>query len=149
MLRECQINDFQHWMSIPHSLMTPAWTPCLRYCIKLKLCYCFGVLRTCTVNLPLNIYWGNNTTLMWFEQCLTLLLSLVLSQTWTIGYDMLDRVFRGHQRACYTQPALEIIKLTLSQYTVAITLILWLLPCAHSSIVDFWNVLLTQLCTCG
>ena len=78
-----------------------------------------------------SIHWGNITTLMRFELWLTLLLSLVLIRTWNIGYNMLGRVSRDHQRAWNIHSVLKIINLTLSQYTIAITLILWLLKCVN------------------
>ena len=62
---------------------------------------------------------------------LTLLLSLVFSQTWNIGYNMLGRVSMDHQRSWNIHLELKIINLTLSQYTISITLILWLLKCVH------------------
>ena len=80
---------------------------------------------------PTSQYWANTTTLMRFELCLTLLFSLVLSQTWNIGYNMLGRVSRDNQRAWNIHSGLKIVNLTLSQYTIAITLILWLLKCVH------------------
>ena len=80
---------------------------------------------------PTSQYWANTTTLMRFELWLTLLFSLVLSQTWNIGYNMLGRVSRDNQRAWNIHSRLKIVNLTLSQYTIAITLILWLLKCVH------------------
>ena len=78
-----------------------------------------------------SIHWGNIITLMRFALWLTLLLSLVLIRTWNIGYIMLGRVSRDHQRAWNIHSVLKIINLTLSQYTILITLILWLLKCVH------------------
>ena len=66
-----------------------------------------------------------------YSVLLTLLFSLVLSQTWNIGYNMLGRVSRDNQRAWNIHSGLKIVNLTLSQYTIAITLILWLLKCVH------------------
>ena len=80
---------------------------------------------------PTSQYWANTTTLMRFELWITLLFSLVLSQTWNIGYNMLGRVSRDNQRAWNIHSGLKIVHLTLSQYTIAITLILWLLKCVH------------------
>ena len=80
---------------------------------------------------PTSQYWANTTTLMRFELWLTLLFSLVLSQTWNIGYNMLSRVSRDNQRAWNIHLGLKIVNLILSQYTIAITLILWLLKCVH------------------
>ena len=71
------------------------------------------------------------TTLMRFELWLTLLLSLVLIRTWNIGCNMLGRVSRDHQRAWNIHSMLKITNLTLSQYAIAITLILWHLKCVH------------------
>ena len=80
---------------------------------------------------PISQYWANTTTLMRFELRLTLLLSLVFSQTWNIGNIMLGRVSRDHQRSWNIHLELKISNLTLSQYIIAITLILWLLKCVH------------------
>ena len=79
---------------------------------------------------PTSQYWANTTTLMRFELWLTLLFLLVLSQTWNIGY-MLGRVSRDNQRAWNIHSGLKIVNLALSQYTIAITLILWLLKCVN------------------
>ena len=59
---------------------------------------------------------------MRFELWLTLLFLLVLSQTWNIGYNMLGRVSMDNQRAWNIHSGLKIVNLTLSQYTIAITL---------------------------
>ena len=77
------------------------------------------------------MHWGNITTLMRFVLWWTLLLSLALNRTWNIGYNMLDRVSMDHQRAWNILSGLKIINLTQSQYTISITLILWLLKCVH------------------
>ena len=44
---------------------------------------------------PTSRYWANITTLMRFELWLTLFHSLVLSQTWNIGYNIFGRVSRA------------------------------------------------------
>ena len=56
-----------------------------------------------------SIHWGNITTLMRFELWFTLLLSLVLIRTWNIGYNMLGRVSRDHQRAWNIHSVLKIL----------------------------------------
>ena len=56
---------------------------------------------------PTSQYWANTTTLMRFELWLTLLFSIVLSQTWNIGYNMLGRVSRDNQRAWNIHPGLK------------------------------------------
>ena len=90
-----------------------------------------------------SIHRGNITTLMRFEWGLrlTLLLSLVLIRTWNIGYNMLGRVSRVHQRAWNIHSVLKIINLTLSQYTIAITLILWLLKCVNFVILNVCSLM--------
>ena len=85
---------------------------------------------------PTSQYWANITDYMYFNEVWIVVntsLSLVLSQTWNIGYNMLGRVSRDNQRAWNIHSGLKIINLTLSQYTIAISflIILWLLKCIH------------------
>ena len=90
-------------------------------------------------------YWANTPTLMRFELGLTLFLSLVLLPTWNIGYNMLGRVSRDHQRAWNIHSVLIIINLTLSQYTIAITLILWLLNMFIFSLMCVYSCMTRQI----
>ena len=133
------------------TLVDYPWTPCLTCCIQYFMFDWVLVSEKRSVNHNSNlikvvvfaqywevglgwwfsIHWGNITTLMRFELWLTLLLSLVLIRTWNIGYNMLGRVSRDHQRAWNIHSVLKIINLTLSQYTIAITLILRLLKCVN------------------
>ena len=92
-----------------------------------------------------SIHWGNITTLMRFELWFTLLLSLVLIRTWNIGYNMLGRVSRDHQWAWNIHSVLKIINLTLSQYTIAITLILWLLNMFIFSLMCVYSCMTCQI----
>ena len=146
------------------TLIDDPWTPCLTYCnpifhVRMSTSERRSVnhnsnlikvviLPQCIENhhrKPTSQYWANTTTLMRFELGLTLFLSLVLLPTWNIGYNMLGRVSRDHQRARNIHPVLKIINLTLSQYTIAITLILWLFNMLIFSLMCVYSCMTRQI----